>query len=157
MKKREIIFDYIEQIFKIFGVVVLCMCIFCVLLGERAKEFSTIFALGESGLTINTILQFFLLSVIIITLRLVFFTEGLIKKLPVAVRTVCMFILVILFITLFSILFGWFPVNMWQAWLSFFVCFFVSAGISTALALLKEKVENKRMEEALRRLKEGEQ
>ncbi len=155
MRSKETVFDYLEQIFMVFGVTILCLCMLSALVGEEAKTVSTIFALGEDGLTIATILEFLLLSAIIITLRFVLFADGLIKKLPLAVRTIGMFTLVLLFIVLFSIWFGWFPVNMWQPWIMFFLCFGISAGVSTVLSVLKEKTENKRLEEALRRMKEG--
>lgn len=153
MRKKDTVFDYIEQIFKVFGFTVICLCGFCVLFGEDAREFSTIFTMGKTGLSAITILQFFLTSVIIVTLRFIFFTDGLIKKLPLAVRTIAMFGFVLMLIILFSIWFDWFPVNMWQPWVMFFLCFGISAGISTAVSVWKEKIENKKMDEALQRLK----
>lgn len=157
MRKKDTVFDYVGQIFLVFGFTVICLCAFCFLFGEDAKEFSTIFALGEGGLSITTMLQFFLTSTIIVTLRFVFFTDGLIKKLPIAARTICMLVLVLLFMTVFSIWFGWFPINMWQPWVMFFICFAISAGVSMVVSILKEKAENKKMEEALQRLKQGEE
>ena len=154
MRKKDTVFDYIEQIFKVFGFTLICLCAFCILFGEGAKEFSSIFALGKNGLSISTMLQFFLSAVIIITLRFIFFTDKLIKKLPLAVRTILMFASVLLFIVLFSILFGWFPVNMWKPWVMFFLCFGISTTISTLVSIGKEKVENAKMDEALQRLKQ---
>ena len=156
MKKKETVFDYIGQIFVSFGFTVAALNIFCILFGEEAREYSTIFSMGGEGLSVQTMLQFLLTSSIIVTLRFVFFTDGLIKKVPIAIRTTGMFGSIIIMMALFIYLFGWFPVNMWQAWAMFFICFGVCAGVSVAVSALKEKLENKKMEEALQRLKQGE-
>lgn len=156
MKKKETVFDYIGQIFVSFGFTVVALNIFCILFGEEAREYSTIFSLGGEGLSVQTMLQFLLTSSIIVTLRFVFFTDGLIKKVSIAIRTIGMFGSIIVMMALFVYLFGWFPVNMWQAWAMFFICFGVCAGVSVAVSALNEKLENKKMEEALQRLKQGE-
>lgn len=155
MKKKETIFDYLMQIFMIYGFTILCICIFCMLFGQEAKEYSTLFALGSQGLSIETMLQFFLLSIIITTLKHVLFTDGLIKNISLVARVIIMFGMIIVTMILFVILFGWFPINMWKPWIMFLVCFFVCAVISTILSYTKEKLENKKMEEALNKLKRG--
>lgn len=156
MKKHETVFDYIGQIFLIYGFTIICLNIFCILFGESAKEYSTIFALGKYGLSVVTMVQFFFVSVVIATLRFVFFTDGLIKKVPLVVRIISMFAIIILVMVVLIIRCGWFPVNKWQPWAMFFVCFGISAGVSTIVSVIKEKIENKKMEEALQRLKRGE-
>lgn len=153
MKKGANIFDYLGQIFMVFGYSVLTLNIFCLLFGESAKGFSTIFSLGGEGLGIATLLEFFLLCAVIVTLRFLLFTDGWIRNLSIPARTTLMFGLVILAIILFVILFGWFPVDYAPAWIGFFLCFGISAGVSTAIAAAKERLENKKMEEALERLK----
>lgn len=156
MKKNETVFDYIGQIFLIFGFTIVCLNIFCILFGEDAREYSTIFSLGKNGLSVQTMLQFLLTSSIIVTLRFLLLTDGLIKKVPIAIRIAGMFASIILIMALFIILFDWFPVDMWRPWVMFFVCFGISAGISIAVSGWKEKMENKKMDEALQRLKKEE-
>ena len=85
-----------------------------------------------------------------------FFTDILIKNMPIWMRTVCMLIVVILIIAAFVAVFRWFPIGMWQPWAMFFACFGLSFLGSYFVMAVKEKVENKRMEEALRRFKEKE-
>lgn len=155
MRKKETVFDYMISIFMIYGFTILCICFFCALFGEEATDYSTLFALGGKGLTLETLLQFFLLSAIIATLKFVLFTDGLLKNIPMVIRTIVMFGAVIAVIVVMVILFDWFPVTMWESWLGFFVCFFVCAVISTILSCVKEKHENKKLEEALRELKKG--
>lgn len=157
MKNKETIFDYIGQIFLIFGFTIVCLNIFCVLFGEDAREYSTIFSLGKEGLGVSTMLQFLLASTAIVTLRFLFFTDRIIKNVSVAIRTAGMFISIILIMMMFIAGFRWFPVDMWRSWTMFFICFGISAGVSTAVSVLKEKMENKKMEDALQRLKKEEE
>ena len=154
MNRHETVFDYLKQIAVIYGFTVLALIIFCLLFGESAMEYSTIFALGSRGLTLSTLLQFFLLSVLIATLRFLLFTDGLIRKAPIALRTLLMFSSVIVLIVLFNYWFGWFPVNMWQPWIMFFLCFGICAGVSTFLTIWKERLEDEAMAKALERMKQ---
>lgn len=155
MRKNNTIFDFVGQIFIIFGFTVICLNIFCLLCGEDAKEFSTIFELGRKGISSATLFQFLLEAVFIVILREIFFTDKWIKKASIGVRTVGMFSSVIITIILLVCLFGWFPIDMWQPWVCFILSFATCAGVSTIVSVLKEKSENKKMEEALQRLKEG--
>lgn len=155
MRKKNTIFDFVGQIFIIFGFTIVCLNIFCVLFGEDAREYSTIFQLGSSGLSTGTMFQFLLESVFIVILREIFFTDKLIKRTSIGVRTAGMFLSVIVTIIVFVFLFNWFPVDMWLSWLCFFISFGISAGVSTAVSVLKERAENKKMDEALQRFKEG--
>lgn len=156
MRKKGTIFDYVGLVFKVFGFSILWLNLFCLLFGETAKEISTMFAFGNAGLSVETMLEFFLVSVITVVLQILFFTDMVIKKMPLAVRTVCMFASEIAVLALFIAGCGWFPVDMWLPWAMFFLCFGISAGVSVAVSILKEKSENRKMQEALQRLKEGE-
>lgn len=155
MEERKTFFDYLGQVFTIFGFSILALIVICTLVGEATKGYSTMFALGAEGLTIATMLQFLLEAVIITALRFVFFTDTLIKKMSLAVRTCCMFGLVLLFIIISSMLFGWFPVNEWAAWVSFFVSFGLCTFIATRVTMWKQKMEDRKLEEALQKAKSG--
>jgi len=154
MEERKTVFDYLGQIFTIFGITVAILNVFCVLFGEDAKEISTMFSLGDNGLSVSIMAQFFLVSVITVTLRFLFFTDVIIKDMSLTARTICMVMLVLVTIAAFIIFFEWFPVNMWQPWVMFFICFSISFIFSILVTMIKEKAENKKMEEALKRIKE---
>lgn len=64
---------------------------------------------------------------------------------------------VVAIIAVFVTAFHWFPADMWQPWVMFFICFGISFLGSYIVMMIREKVENKRMEEALQRLKEREE
>lgn len=157
MEEKKTIFDYLAQVMIIFGFSMLVMNSFCFLLGDSAQGFSAMFELGSQGIPVEIVLQFLCLSVLITGSRFVFFTDILIRKMPVWLRTVCMLVLIVIMIAAFIILFDWFPVNMWQPWAMFFLCFGISFLGSCFVMFIKEKAENRKMKEALQRLKEKEQ
>ncbi len=153
MEEKKTIFDYIAQVFLTFGITIGILNIFCLLFGDSAKEISTIFSLGSDGLSIRTTFQFFLASLCIVIAKFIFFTDVFIKKMSIAMRTVCMVSAVLIVLAVFIRICGWFPVNMWQPWLMFFLCFGISFAISMGVTIFKERMENRKMEEALDRLK----
>ncbi|MCM1559568.1 MAG: hypothetical protein NC123_08490 [Butyrivibrio sp.] len=157
MEKKKTIFDYLAQVLLIFGFAMLTLNIFCLVFGESARDLSAMFALGNKGVPTEIAFQYLCLSVLIVSAKYLFFTDALIKKMPVALRTVCMLAAVIIIIAAFVILFHWFPARMWQPWAMFFLCFGISFLGSWLVMTIKEKTENRRMEEALQKLKEHEE
>lgn len=156
MDEKKTIFNYLAQVMIVFGFAMLVMNIFCILFGNSAKDFSSMFELGNEGVPVKIVFQFLLVSALIIGVRIIFFTDMLIKKMPIWLRTICMLVSVVIIIAAFIISFHWFPVDMWQPWAMFFICFGISFLGSYFIMTIKEKVENRQMEEALRRLKEKE-
>lgn len=155
MEKKYTIFDLLGQVFFIFGVTVTCLAVFVVVFGADAKGMSTIFDLGEQGLAVATLGQYFLMSVLLIMIRFVLFTDGIIKGWSVLKRTICMFVVIILLVGALAYVFGWFPVNEILPWIMFFACFFICATVSVILSVLKEKKENEKLQEALDKMKRG--
>ena len=97
--------------------------------------------------------EFLILSIFISATKWLFFTDIIIKNLSLTIRTVFMFVIVIIFVGVFATIFKWFPVTMPLPWIMFIVCFFICTAISIIITTLKEKTENKKMEDALERLK----
>lgn len=154
MENKKNIFDFAGMVLIIFGFSMIFMMVFTVICGEDARGFSTMFALGKQGVPVTVMAQFLFMAVLIVLARWVFFTDFLIKKSSITIRTIGMFLTVILISAGFIIAFRWFPVNMWKPWFLFFICFGISAGVSLIVVRLKEKIENKKMEEGLKRLRE---
>lgn len=154
MDKKLNIFDYFTQTFMIYGITVVLLNIFCLLFGEGAREYSSIFAIGREGLSIVTMLQFLLAIAITVALRFVFMTDYIIKKMPLPLRIILMFAAVFVLIVAFVAVCGWFPVNEPKAWLMFIVCFVVSCAASTLISSLRDKQENKKLEKAIEKYKE---
>lgn len=156
MEEKKTIFDYLAQVMIVFGFAMLTLNIFCLIFGNDAKDFSALFQLGDQGIPVEIALQFLCVSTLITGVRFVFFTDVMIQKMPIWLRTICMLLFTVTMIAVFIVIFHWFPVNMWQPWAMFFLCFGLSVLGSFFVVIVKEKVENKRMEEALRRLQEKE-
>ncbi len=155
--KKSSIFDFFINVFAIYGVTVIILSVLCLTVGEDAKEISTIFSMGSAGLGVNTCMQFLLLTVFIVILRWIFFTDVLIKRWSMIARMVGMIGVVILLVGVFAAVFGWFPVDMPTAWIAFLLSFFACAVVSTAVSAAKEKSENKKLQSALDKLKECEE
>lgn len=157
MEEKRTVFDYLAQVLIVFGFAVLTLNVFCLVFGNSAKEFSAMFALGDRGIPAQIVFQFLGVSVLLVGVRFLFFTDIVIKKMPIWLRTVCMLIVIVMIIAAFVIAFDWFPADMWQPWAMFFVCFILSFLGSYLVMIVRAKLENNRMDEALRRLKEMEE
>lgn len=150
------IFDYIGQFFATFGIIVTIFIVLGSVIGEEAKNISTLFSLGSEGLRLDTLLQLFMFALILSFAEILFVTDRIIKKMPMAVRILCFFIAVIITIVGFATGFSWFPIDDEKSWIGFLVSFTVCTVIGVGISILKEKAENKKMEQALNRFREKE-
>ena len=153
MEENRSIFDQISKVFTVFGVVVLAHVVIGIIVGEGASSVSTLFSLGAEGLAMGTLLQLFALSVIVIILQTVFLTDMIIKSMSIVLRIVMMFVSVTCAIVVFVLAFKWFPVDEILAWVGFFVSFAICSIVSALYSRLKEKSENRKMDEALEKIK----
>lgn len=154
MKKKKTIFDFGGQVFFLFGIMVAILIVLCLIVGDSAKEISSMFLMGSSGLSVDTMLQFLTVSILITGARFFYFNDVIIKKASITTRTILMSFTIILIITAFIYRFEWFPVNMWLSWVMFFISFGTCFIISVTITYLKEKMDNRNMENALKKLKE---
>lgn len=154
MEERKTIFDYVGMVFSTFGFSIVILNVFCLLFGEDAREFSRIFSMGREGLSTAAMMQFLTMSVLIIFIRALFFTDIVIKSMPVIIRIFCMLLSVIGIVVCFILHFDWFPADQWLPWVMFIVSFGICFVVSALVAILRERIENKRMEAALAKLKQ---
>lgn len=155
MEEKKHLLDYLGQIMMVFGITVSLITVICCLVGDDAKEYSTMFVLGSRGVPVNTILQYLLSSVCLTGFRFLFFTDAIIKKMSIAKRTIAMLGSVIALIGVFAFVFGWFPVDDPKCWLVFFICFGICFAVSAAVSTLKEAADNRQLAAGLTKLKEG--
>lgn len=153
MDKKFSILDYLGQVFMLYGITMALLNVFCLLFGEDAFGYSSMFALGSQGVSVATSFQFLGAVAIIAALPFLFMTDLLIKNMPVAARTAALFAGVLITILAFIFFCGWVP-NKPSAWIMFVICFVISCAVSTFVSAYKEKQENKKLEEALKKLKE---
>lgn len=154
MEERKNILDYLEQVFVIFGVTIILISIIGIAVGDDAKDYSSMFVLGSKGIPLNTIFQYLLSSVCITALRFVFFSDTLFKKMTTVKRMIGLMVSVIMLIGLFIYVFSWFPVNEVKCWIIFLVCFVICSTVSTVVSILKDRLENEKLAEGLKHLKE---
>lgn len=154
MDKKFSILEFCSQVFIIYGITIVLLNIFCILFGESAQEYSTIFFMGSHGLSVATSFQFLLAILAITILRFIFMTDILIIKMPTAARIAAMFAGTFAIILVFIIVFDWFPTDLPMAWIMFLICFVVCCTGGTMISIIAEKQENRKLEEALKRCKE---
>lgn len=154
MEKRFTVFGFLSQVFMIYGITTMLLNIFCVLFGNDAEGYSTIFSLASDGVSVATSLQFLIAVTIVTVLRVVFMTDMVIKNMPLAVRIAAMFTSVFAVIIIFVFLFGWFPSHEPLAWIMFIICFVISCTASVIVSTAAERLENRKLDEALKRIKE---
>jgi len=116
------------------------------------KIFSSIFALEGAGLPYPTILQAAVFAFIMALVSKILFSENIEIKTPILKHIIFMFI-TFLTTSVFSIIFDWFPVNNFYAWLLFVPSFFISCFTATALSLLLLKLEDKKYNKLLENYK----
>ena len=155
MEERKTIYHYLGQLFFMYGIIVLIFVFLSYTVNEQAVQSSPLFALGKEGLTMDTLVQLFGFCVCLLLLRILFLTDVVIKNLQIAIRSLCFVVATVLIIILFVYLFSWFPMNDRNAWIGFFVSYTICTSVGILISLLKEKAENKKMEQGLKRIRES--
>ena len=153
MEEKKTVFNYISQLFAIYGVVTVIFVVINIIIGNEAGSVSTLFSLGSTGLSTRTLIQLFILVVIVTVDDNIFLTDLVIKNMPLVLRNILFFAVILVTITVFAAVFGWFPLDNIGSWIGFIVSFSVCAAVSSILMRMEEKAENKKMQDALNRLK----
>ncbi len=155
MDKKFTFFGFLSQVFMIYGITTGLLNLFCILFGKAAEGYSTIFSLAGKGVSVATSLQFLIAVTIVIILRMVLMTDMIIKNMSLPARITIMFAGAFAVIVGFVFVFGWFPADDPLAWAMFIICFVISCAASVTVSALAERQENRRLEEALKRVKDG--
>jgi hypothetical protein len=154
MNDRKTIIDYITQVLSLFGFTMIIMMSFSMLCGESAKGFTTLFADGIAGVPASVMVQFLVLSVINVFIRFLLLSDRLIKEMLITIRIALTLLAVLLSISIFIIIFEWFPIHMWQPWALFIGSFLLCSAIGTFVTITQNKLENKKLAEGLANLRE---
>ena len=157
MNSKPTIFSFLSHIFFYYGITMLIMNILCVLFGENAQQVSEMFSLGSAGLSVKTSCQILLLTTLLETAETLFMTDVIIKKMPFALRVSLMLTSTFLITVIFILICRWFPVHQTEAWILFVVMFALCCFFSTIISILKERKNNRILEEAFNRMKMEEQ
>jgi cation transporter-like permease len=107
-------------------------------------EVCSLFALAPLGLTYNAVLQIAGLSIIIAAISTFLFSERFFYKMRFFWRINLLLLMVMIVVSLFAVIFKWFPMNEPVVWLQFFISTFIFSLISIGLSLVKLKLEGKK-------------
>ena len=113
------------------------------------SETYSLFTLAPLGLTYNTILQIAGASVFLAAISTFLFSEHFIYKMRFLLRTIILLLITLIIFSFFAVIFKWFPVNEPMVWIRFFISTFVCFFISIGLTLVKQKMEGKKYNKLL--------
>ena len=133
----------------IFTLSLLFVSLFNLVLGGEAKELrqvSELFSLCGEGISFAALGELLVLSVIISALRSLWFSDRFFKNMLMLNRIALMLVSVFFAAGICSVLFGWFPPSMWQAWLGFVLSFGIGTAVSFAVMFLRTRAESRKYE-----------
>ena len=111
---------------------------------EELRNLSQLFALCGEGISFAALAELLALSFVISLARYVWFSEKFFKNMLMVNRITFMLISVFLAAGICSVIFGWFPAGMWQAWLGFVLSFLVGTAVSFAAMAIRTRTESKK-------------
>lgn len=150
MERRSLFnYDFVSQVLILFSIDVLCLMAIGSIFGDDAKNVSTLFQFGSHGLAVSTLMQFLFCAVIIIVLKEIFSSDRIFKNMMSLWRTIFMLFSVLIVIIGFIIVFDWFKLNNYYAWIGFAICFGGGFIISTLVMIIKTRWESKKYDKLL--------
>lgn len=154
MKKKESwIAGLMSNFFMIFSLEVFFISIMGISQIEEMNDYSTLYSLGNKGIAYDTICQLGLNAFLIALLVSIIMSDRIFGKLMIVWRSIILLAAIILLIIVFIIAFDWFPIDFLPGWIGFFASFGVCFAGSTAVMLIKTKMESKKYEELLEHYK----
>lgn len=147
-EKKFNIMKLLNRIGLSFVVVILVNMALGPLVGGEAREISTLFSLGELGISYEALYQGLLLATVCTVLSELLVSDLLFPKMLILWRTVIMFFVVGGTAGFLSMKFGWFPSDNLMAWTTYIICFVVCALLST-FVVMKNRREDELMNEKL--------
>ncbi len=150
MGKKEIVFNFLSQMFFIFGTTIVGLSIVSLLIGEKVQYVSTLFVMGYVGLTFETIFQLLLSSFFIVSINKLIFSN-LIKSFSSRTsRTLFLLVSILVIVIIFTHLFKWLPRDVLNLWLIFLFILVLVSIIAVWVTYKIEKKDDKNMEHALK-------
>ena len=133
----------LKNISPTFAATILTISVVTWLSGDAVRDFGGPFALGRQGLTYGCIFQLFIISVILSGFSTLLMTDLIFKKAMLLWRAISMLFLTWVTVGSFIVLFGWFPLDMWEAWIGFAVSTTALMIGGAAVLILKTKLQNR--------------
>lgn len=148
MKKTQII----PSVAEIFTLSLVFVSVFNMALHGRAKELSqlsALFALCGEGISFKAMGELLLLSVVIALIKYLWFSDRFFKDMLLSLRITFMLISVFVLAGGASIVFHWFPKEMWQAWAGFLASFLLSTVLSFSVMMIESRIASGKYRRAL--------
>lgn len=154
MEKKNWLLDFFMQVFLIFGIAITLLSILCLIFGDKMQNASTLFVMGNKGLSIETIFQLLLASFCVTLLTKLVISDFIKNNLSKTSRLTIFISLISGVSIIFIHLFRWFPRGVVHVWLIFAICVLIASVTSIYISFKQESVQNKNMAKALDKLKD---
>lgn len=151
---KSLIVEFVTQVFLTFAAAIFAISIVGWFVGDMEKGSGGLFSLGGDGLSYKAMLQIFIFSLSTGGLRILLLSDLIFKKMMLLWKMVLMFLLSFLSATICSVLFHWFPIENWQAWVSFIISITVCFVIGVLTMIIKIKLEDRKYDKLLSAYKE---
>jgi len=138
--------DLVRMFGVIFSLTIIAMSIAGMLIGLNEQdmgEVSTLFAFN-SGLLYGTIMQIAGFSLVMAFFTVLLFSEHIQIKIRFLFRGLLLLLVTLITASIFAIIFKWFPKNNIKDWIGFVLCTIFCFAVSSALTILKLKLEGKK-------------
>ena len=146
MDKLKVFYNTImETIVLVF----IFMVVTGLLVGDEAMDVGGLFALGSAGLSYVRIAQISFSAVLLGILRVLIISDLYMKKTLLIWRVALLLFLGYFTTAACIIIFQWFPIDLWSAWLGVTISYMVCFLLSTLIALLVTKKADKKYKKQL--------
>ena len=154
---KPLVLELLNRFGSVFTLTVLLVTITGLLIARFApdtKEISTLFVLGSTGLPYSAILQLAFCALILAAFSLLLFSERFLTKMRFIWRFFFLYLSTLLTVSIFSMVYGWFPADNPLSWITFILWLAICIAIAYVITRLKFKLENKKIHRLLEDYKE---
>lgn len=146
---KSVVVEFFKQVLITFAAAVIAVSIVGWFVGDTTKEVGGLLSLGRDGLSYSSLFQIFIFSLTSAGIKILLFSNFLAKRMLLLWRTSLMFLSSFIAAVLLSVLFRWFPIGSWQAWLGFFISITVCFAIGILFMAIKTKLEDQKYSKLL--------
>jgi len=141
---KHIVNDFIKQTLITFAAATMAIGAVGWLLGNEAKGAGGLFHLGHEGLSYHSLLQIFVYAFIVAVLKVLAFSDSLIKNMLMLWRIVLLLFLSFISAIVCAVTFHWFPIGDQSSWLQFLLSAGLCFAITIMLLIIKIRVQDRK-------------
>ena len=140
---------FLQSIMETFAYSIIVLCVVGLAIGDVARDIYGLFSLGSAGISYQSIVQFFVCAATIGVLRVLLLSDMLFKKAMLLWRVVLLLLLTLVFTGFYIVIFRWFPIDMWRAWVGFAVSFTLCSTLTVLAMILRIRLTDKKYDKLL--------